>query len=189
MVLIAAFEPFAGHQGNSGATVERVLQDRIPGVCVVTEILPVSWNQVEERVPALVVHWKPRVLEGLGEGPAAHVMVERVAHHIGMGVDAVGREPRQGRLLLGGPKERRSTMEFDVAWKLSRDVAVMHSDDSGQYLTNALRYSALAQPVPRVGLVHLPSQGTETEEIYAARYVPIITGIVQHNLPMPSTSP
>lgn len=181
-VLITAFQPFAQRSKNGSATVAGALGKELSGVNLHIDVMPVRWGEPERRLPMLVAQHRPRLLIGLGEGQPGSVAVERVARNQAWGADTADQSPRHDRLLPDGPHERRSTLLFEEKWPLSREVAVTTSDDAGQYLCNALLYAALAQPVERIGFIHLPPQGNEPDAVYAARFVPVIAGIVRRNL-------
>lgn len=182
VVLITAFEPFAQRIKNGSATVAGALGRELTEVSLRIDVMPVRWGEPERRLPALVTKLRPRLLIGLGEGQPGFVAVERVARNQAWGADTLDRLPPGDLLQPDGPRERRSTLLFEEKWKLNREVAVTISDDAGQYLCNALLYTALAQPVERIGFIHLPPQESESDAAYAARFVPVIAGIVRRNL-------
>lgn len=182
VVLITAFRPFANRTVNGSETVAEALRSDVPGLQVKVLILDVGWKEPSTKLPIMVEKLRPRVLIGLGEGHAGSVMVENVAHNYRVGPDVFGQPPPDRLVESGGPLERRSTLVFNTAWQLSREIAVASSDDAGDYLCNALFYTALGQDVPRIGFVHLPPQGTEDDKEYSDRFVPIVRELIRRNL-------
>lgn len=182
VVLITAFKPFANRKVNGSETVAEALRNDVPGVQVKVLILDVGWKEPPAKLPIMVQKLRPRVLIGLGEGRAGSVMVENVAHNHRIGPDVFGQPPPDRLVEKGGPLERRSTLVFNTAWQLSREIAVASSDDAGDYLCNALFYTALGLEAPRIGFVHLPPQGNEDDKAYSDRFVPILRELIKRNL-------
>lgn len=189
VVLITAFHPFAQRQKNGSATVAEALPRAVRDMQVHSEIMAVKWTGPDTLVPAWVAHWRPRLLLGLGEGAAGSVRVEHLARNQAEGLDVANQPPPFAWLQADGPRTRRSTLEFDPKWELSREIAIAGSDDAGSFLCNALFYVALAQPVERIGFIHLPPQGSEEDAAYTARLVPIIAQIARRNLGLPPAGP
>ncbi|MBA3700023.1 MAG: hypothetical protein H0W78_14335 [Planctomycetes bacterium] len=185
VVLITAFKPFAQRKVNGSETVAEALRKDLPGVQVKVLVLEVGWKEPSAKLPLMAQKLRPRVLIGLGEGAVGSVMVEQVAHNYRVGPDVFGQPPADRLVERGGPLERRSTLAFNTAWQLSREIAVASSDDAGDYLCNALFYTALGDlgvAVERVGFVHLPPQGNEDDKDYSDRFVPILRELIERNL-------
>lgn len=183
VVLITAFKPFAQRKFNGSETVAEALRrDHGDGVQVKVLVLEVQWPEPAAKLPALVQKLRPRLLIGLGEGAPGSVMVERTARNHRVGRDNIGALPVDRLVEATGPLERHSTLVFNNAWQLSREIAVSTSDDAGAFLCNALYYTALGLEVPRIGFVHLPPRGDEDDKEYSDRFVPIVRELIRRNL-------
>ncbi len=187
VVLVTAFHPFAQRQKNGSATLAESLPKALSDMRVHSEVMQVKWAEPQNILPALVARWRPRLLLGLGEGSSDTVTVENLAHNHAAGLDEAKRPPPFGWLQADGPRSRRATMEFDPKWALGHTIVT--SDHAGSFLCNALFYVALAQPVERIGFIHLPPQNDEADALYVARLLPIIAQIARRNLGLPAGAP
>lgn len=180
IVLVTAFGPFAGRGVNGSETVARGLDGRVIGDArIAVRVLPVRWGEPERILPAAVAELRPVAIIGLGEGHPGACAFETVARNLARGADEAG-TAAPARLGDAAERERRTTLAIDRA---SFPVDMLRvSDDAGSYLCNALLWTALAQPVPRAGFVHLPPQGGESADAYRARIEPVILRVVEANL-------
>jgi len=182
VVLLTAFTAFAGRGVNGSETVATALDQRvIAGARVHILVLPVQWGEPERQLPAAVTKWKPALLLGLGEGWPGHVAVERVARNRAAHNDEAGAPP-PATLAVNAPMTRAFRLDHAATWFAGSAVPVQLSDDAGDYLCNNLFYVAMAQPAARAGFVHLPPQGEVASAAYATPLLPIIIGLIEHNL-------
>jgi pyrrolidone-carboxylate peptidase len=185
VILLTAFEPFAGRGVNGSATVaNRLAGTVIGGARVVVLVLPVRWGEPERRLPDTVTRLKPVLLLGLGEGqPGRGVVVERLGANLARHLpDASGALPPGELLDPQAPSHRPARFQLDAAWFPAGAVSVQESHDAGGYLCNELLFTALAQPVAVCGFVHLAPQGDQPDEAYATPLVPVIRALIAHNV-------
>jgi pyrrolidone-carboxylate peptidase len=183
IVLVTAYGPFDGRGINGSATLAKRLEGlSLAGAMVRTAVLPVVWGEPQARLPRLVAELKPVLLLGLGEGYPGRVVVERVGRNRAAGPDVAGHAPPAAAIEADGPAERRATLAFDAAWFTASPLPVSSSEDAGTYLCNALLYSALAQPVAKIGFAHLPPQGTTPDDEYCAASLPAVRALIERNL-------
>lgn len=182
VVLLTAFKPFVGRGVNGSETVAKAIDQRlIAGARVQVLILPVHWGEPERQLPLAVARWKPVLLLGLGEGFPGHVALERMARNRAVHPDELNAPP-PATLDPRGPATRASRFACDLSWFTASRVPVRLSDDAGEFLCNSLLYTALAQPVAKVGFVHLPPQGEVAGRDYVERLLPIVVTVIERNL-------
>ena len=185
VVLVTAFQPFAGRGVNGSETVARSLVEaEIVGAKVRILVLPVRWGEPERALSIAVTTHRPRLILGLGEGYPGRISVERRARNVAEIADEADVEPPE-TLRPDGPAERMAPLRFDPHWFKGASLPVVASDDAGAYLCNALFYTALEQAVPNVGFVHLPPQGHASADAYTKRCLPVIRVLIERNLAMP----
>jgi pyroglutamyl-peptidase len=181
-VVVTAFGKFAGRTINGSETVAKRLDGiTIDGARIVVKVLPVRWGAPEATVPDLVKAEHPVLLLGLGEGHPGKITCESTARNAAGYPDELG-EPPPSTLDASGPATRAARIAFDPAWFADANIPVVSSDDAGTYLCNNMLYVASAQAVTRVGFVHLPPQGDTADDDYCALCLPVVKGVIAHNL-------
>ncbi len=181
-VVVTAFGKFAGRTINGSETVARRLDGAtIGGARIVVKVLPVRWGAPEASVPDLVKAEHPVLLLGLGEGYPGKITCESTARNVAGFPDELGKAP-PATLDPNGPATRTARIQFDPAWFTDARIPVVASDDAGNYLCNNMLYVASAQPVTKVGFVHLPPQGDARDDDYCAVCLPVVKGMIEHNL-------
>lgn len=159
MILVTAFEPFAGLESNPSEDVARTLEDRDVDCCV----LPVSYRSIEDvLLGALRRPWDGVLMLGLArERDAIHL--ERVARNTtdGTQVDNEGSRSLRRRVVRGGPAAYFSSLPLERMLEQLRRARLPAalSSDAGRYLCNQAFYLARHALAPRgvpCGLVHLP---------------------------------
>jgi hypothetical protein len=107
VILVTAFQPFAGRGVNGSATVaQRLAGEIIAGCRVAVLVMPVRWGEPARQLPAAVARLQPRLLLGLGEGDPGLVSVERVGANLARPIPDEGQASRAPRL-QGGVVQRR----------------------------------------------------------------------------------
>lgn len=172
LTLVQGFTPFASFTSNPSQELverlgERVRAGQAPGGGrIVTTVLPTSYADVADAIPALVAEHHPDVWVGVGLAPGRpSLSVEAVAvNRIGSpepDVDGVVVDAAPVR--LGGPAAYLSTLPLEpivAAWR-SAGVPGYVSTTTGTYLCNMSFYLAAHSAARlglacRVGFLHLP---------------------------------
>ncbi|MFT3889106.1 MAG: hypothetical protein QM713_13210 [Arachnia sp.] len=181
-VLVTGFEPFGGDDANASADAVRALAaaDAIPGVELVTAILPVSFARAPAALAAAVESTRPDAVLSVGEaGGRTAVTPERFAAN-----ERVARIPdndgaRPAGPIDDGPELLAGGLDVDAAVAACRaaGVAAEPSDDAGRFVCNAVFRAALTCFDGPAGFVHVPALrasgasarvGAETDENPAA---------------------
>ena len=184
VILVTAFQPFAGRGANGSATVaQRLAGEVIAGCRVTVLVMPVRWGEPARQLPAAVARLQPRLLLGLGEGYPGLVSVERVGANLARPIRDEGQAlPPAAQLEPDGPATRAARLDFAAGWFGATAIPVRVGDDAGGYLCNELLYRALGQPVGRCGFVHLPPQDGVADAAYAAPLLPVVRELIARNL-------
>ncbi len=184
VILVTAFQPFAGRGVNGSATVaQRLAGEIIAGGRVTVLVMPVRWGEPARQLPAAVARLQPRLLLGLGEGYAGLVTVERMGANLARPIPDEGQAlPTAAQLEPAGPATRPARLDFAPEWFSAAALPVRASADAGGYLCNELLYRALGEPVQRCGFMHLPPQAAVSDDAYAAALVPLVRIIIERNL-------
>ncbi|MEM4666114.1 MAG: pyroglutamyl-peptidase I, partial [Thermofilum sp.] len=169
-LLITGFEPFGGESVNpsSLAAVEaaRTLASKLPGVSVVSAVLPVSYRRAREAVRDLVEKHKPDVAIALGQaGGLAYVAVERVAVNLmdTGSPDNDGYAPVDEPIEPGAPAAYFSTLPVRLIVKKLREAGIPAalSYSAGTFICNLVMFELLHLSATRgwprrAGFLHLP---------------------------------
>jgi pyroglutamyl-peptidase len=177
VILVAAFEPFAGRRRNRARdAAARLAGQSIAGVPVELTALPTAFAPLPQAIATLVAR-RPTLLLLVGESNAARtLLVERFALNLAHGrvADNQGAQPRDAELQPGGEAARR--VAFDA--RAASDAAVAAgvpcdvSAHAGTFCCNAALYYALAPGEaagPLVAFVHVPARWPWARDARAAR--------------------
>src|SRR3954465_1957884 len=107
-ILLTAFEPFGGADVNPAACVTEVLaNDQIPGVRLVTAVLPVVAGDVLSRLAALPDQHAPDAVPSLRDARGGRqIRVERRAvNRLAFQTDNSGAAMTDGVVITGGADE------------------------------------------------------------------------------------
>lgn len=159
MILVTAFEPFAGLTANPSEDVARTLEERDVDCCV----LPVSYRSVEETLlPVLERPWDAVLMLGLAHDREG-LSLERVARNQtdGSRRDNEGKRTLRRKVVRGGPAAYFSSLPLDrMQNELVRANIPSHvSSDAGLFLCNHVFYLArhtLGNKGVPCGFIHLP---------------------------------
>lgn len=187
-ILITGFAPFAGRGINGSSTVSSALDGLMIGSHQIhARYLAVRWGEPEKRLSSLISELNPVLAIGLGEGSKDHIELEQRAVNTAAGMDEHEQEA-PAALDSNGPPERRSLLRLPVpddSWACK----VALSENAGVYLCNNLLYHGLGVLPTCFGFVHLPIQGDEPSEEYAAKLVPPLRALIAANLPLDQREP
>lgn len=163
--IVAAFEPFGGRRRNrSWEAVRRAaLASDVERVQ-----LPVDFERLRARVPALVARGS-RALLLVGEhGGARAIAVERLALNVVCAriPDNSGRRPQDVEIVPGAPLARAVTCDALAIVSALRALGLdaEQSHHAGTYACNAALYLALDEAERRgaetvIGFLHVPRRG------------------------------
>ena len=164
-ILVTAFEPFGGQNVNASAETLRLLPDVISGCPVRKLLLPVVFGKAAEvalSAPADMIFL-------LGEaGGRTLVTPELRARNLRDAriPDNAGRQPRQEKILEGGPETYETPLPVGDLCRLMRQegFGIGPSSDAGTYVCNDTFYLAGTQSHVPVSFLHVPAQPERAEE-------------------------
>ena len=176
-VLLTGFEPFGKASLNPSGEIIK----HISGENIVTEILPVAYEQSAEALLALIEHYKPDVVISLGQAEGrTQITPERIAINLDDArlADNQGVMRNDVPILVGGPVAYESTLpikEFVEAIK-AIEVPAAVSLSAGAFLCNHIFYVAqnkLAGTQVRSGFVHVPLMDEQAGEFPGLPTMPL----------------
>ena len=166
VVLVTGFRPWGSHSLNpSGQIARRLDGTEIRGEKVVGVELKVSYREVREKLPALILNLKPRLALHLGLAPETpSIRVERVAvNMVDAGPDADKAEKRDEPVVEGAPAAYFATLPTRaIVEELRRaGIPAILSYTAGTYLCNYAMYLSLhtiaENKMPTLaGFLHIP---------------------------------
>jgi pyroglutamyl-peptidase len=171
VVLLTAFEPFAGAATNASWEAIRELEGTtLPGHRVAVLRLPVVYDGVDAPLRAAIESHRPRAVISFGVGTRV-VQVERVARNGYGGVwrDEAGKAPPREAIVPGGPATLATGLPVDaiLAALAKEGIGAASSDEAGGFLCNECFYRLESVPragagagISRRGFVHVPAVGT-----------------------------
>ncbi|MBS0243038.1 MAG: pyroglutamyl-peptidase I, partial [Proteobacteria bacterium] len=170
VVLLTGFGPFPSVPANATTLlVPRIAEAArcaLPGLSIVTEILPTEWQASRLLLDELIFGLRPAVAVHFGVASrAAGFEIETRGRNVCvLSEDAAGKLPEACCVTPGGPEHLASTLPSShiVERLRRRGLPARISRDAGGYLCNALLYRSLerarATGLPaRTGFVHLPT--------------------------------
>jgi pyroglutamyl-peptidase len=162
-ILITGFGPFPGAPSNPTMAVVRHLQrlrhPRFQGVERLCHVLPTRWVMLE-HFGAMIRQTTPDAVLMFGlAGRRWHITPElRAVNHASLlRLDAAGQRPKKRQLEKSNAGFRRSSIDpvRMVAALRANALPAKVSYDAGDYLCNALLWTALESGVPAI-FVHIP---------------------------------
>ena len=175
--LLTGFEPFGKASLNPSGEIVK----QISGENIVTEILPVAYEQSAEALLALIEQHKPDVVISLGQAEGrTQITPERIAINLDDArlADNQGVMRNDVPILVGGPVAYESTLpikEFVEAIK-AIEVPAAVSLSAGAFLCNHIFYVAqnkLAGTQVRSGFVHVPLMDEQAGEFPGLPTMPL----------------
>jgi pyroglutamyl-peptidase len=162
-ILITGFGPFPGAPSNPTMAIVRHLlrsrHQRFAGVEFLARFLPTEWGMLPDFAQTIRQCQPDAVLMFGLAGRRRNITPEaRAVNHASLlRIDADGRAPRVRQLTHGGPQFRKSTINSVLltARMQAAGLPAKVSRDAGDYLCNALLWTALESGIPAV-FVHVP---------------------------------
>jgi pyroglutamyl-peptidase len=166
-LLLTGFEPFDGSSLNpSQQIVERLAAEGLPGIELLTAILPVDRLRGPEKLPQLIEKFHPDAVLCLGEASTRSVLsIERLAVNLLNFTipDNQGAQVEDEPIIPGGPAAYFATLPVQKACEAVKaaQVPVEISLSAGSYLCNQVFYTLLNFLVHQgldipAGFIHLP---------------------------------
>ena len=167
-ILLTGFEPFDGSDDNPSArVVARLASARIPGVRLVTAVLPVAVRRAPKVLLGLLDAHRPAAVLMLGEMRGSPcVRVERIAVNMLYATipDNDGVSLNEEPIDPAGPAAYWATLPPAATCEAVRRAGIpcVCSFSAGAYLCNLVMYltlhwSAVHSPKTKAGFLHLPS--------------------------------
>lgn len=167
-VLLTAFEPFDETGVNSSErTLAAVRKTGVPGLALLTRVLPVDQRMGPETLIAAVDRLRPDAVVCLGQSARrAAISIERIAINLldFHKPDNAGRKITDRPIVWGGPAAYFTTLPVRAIWSAIRKkkLPVELSQDAGSYLCNQVTYRLLHHLATQqlnmpAGFIHLPS--------------------------------
>jgi pyroglutamyl-peptidase len=188
-VLLTGFEPFAGSSLNpSQEIVNEIAKLNIPGIEIITAILPVVFGESSEKLLKLIAAEKPDVVILLGQAEGrTQITPERVA----INLDDARIADNSGAILIdrpivnGGPAAYFSTLPVKeiVAAISANGIAAAPSLSAGTFVCNHIFYSlqhALFNANIKSGFIHVPlmtEQAGEFPNLFTMPLSEMVKGI------------
>jgi pyroglutamyl-peptidase len=162
-ILITGFGPFPGAPSNPTMAIVRHLlrsrRQRFIGVEFLARFLPTEWSMLPGFARTISQCRPDAILMfGLAGRRRKFTPEARAVNHASLlRIDADGRTPRVRQLTHGGPGFRKSTVDpvLLTARMRAAGLPARISRDAGDYLCNALLWTALETGVPAI-FVHVP---------------------------------
>ena len=162
-ILVTGFEPFAGLGENPAAVVAHEVSSReLPGIELVSAVLPVRFHGLSERVSVLIHEHQPAAVLCLGVAIGSPVVrVETTAmNRADFGVADDQGESVHATMVLAGPAAHFATYDAPAVASAIRAAGVPAalSHHAGTYLCNLTLFSFLEALAPSrpCGFLHLP---------------------------------
>ncbi len=162
-ILITGFGPFPGAPSNPTMMIVRHLlrshHPRFRGTDLLGHVLPTQWDVLAGFGETIRLFQPDAVLMFGLAGRRRHITPEvRAVNHASMlRLDAAGKRPAKRQLAIGGTGFRKSTIDPArmVTAMRGKALPAKVSQDAGDYLCNALLWTALETGVPAI-FVHVP---------------------------------
>jgi len=186
---LTGFEPFAGSSLNpSQEIVNKIAKLNIPGIEIITAILPVVFGESSEKLLKLISEVKPDVVISLGQAEGrTQLTPERVA----VNLDDARIADKSGKILIdqpivsGAPAAYFSTLPVKeiVAAISANGIAAAPSLSAGTFVCNHIFYHlqrSLNGTNIRSGFIHVPlmrEQAGEFPNLFTMPLSEMVKGI------------
>ncbi|XP_002731379.1 pyroglutamyl-peptidase 1-like [Saccoglossus kowalevskii] len=166
-VVVTGFGPFGEHKVNASSVAVQELKKLNLGddVSLVTEEMPVIYEDIQEIVPSLWKQHQPILLIHVGvSGIAEAITLEELAHNTGyVQRDIKMKTPDTGCCIDGGPDCIISRLDMGAVCEhinqTNCGIQVVTSKDAGRYLCDFSYYLSLSQDCSCAAFVHVPPLG------------------------------
>lgn len=164
-ILLTGYEPFGGESINPSWEAVKVLNGRtIAGAEVVSEEMPVVWDDIDAAFKKVIDKHQPDVIISVGQAGGRHAIgIERVAVNRANGKDNKGIARQEALIAAEGPDAYLSTLPIvDMNQAVcAAGVPCYISNSAGLYLCNYIFYAVRHylethhSKIPS-GFVHIP---------------------------------
>jgi len=164
-VLVTGFEPFGGASLNpSQLLVEELAKQKLPGVDLITAILPVEFDRAGEILLAKIQEFSPSVVITFGQADGrSSITPEKIAINLDDAriADNSGDARKQKEIVAGGADGYFSTLPVEKIVSALNEAGVPAnlSLSAGSFVCNHIFYrmqhALLGQGI-KSGFIHLP---------------------------------
>jgi len=164
-VLVTGFEPFGGASLNpSQLLVEELAKQELPGIDLITAILPVEFDRATEILLAKIQEFSPNVVISFGQAEGrSSITPEKIAINLDDAriADNSGDARKQKEIVAGGADGYFSTLPVEKIVSALNEAGVPAnlSLSAGSFVCNHIFYrmqhALLGQGI-KSGFIHLP---------------------------------
>ncbi len=164
-VLVTGFEPFGGASLNpSQLLVEELAKQKLPGVDLITAILPVEFDRAAEILLAKIQEFSPNMVISFGQAEGrSSITPEKIAINLDDAriADNSGDARKQKEIVTGGADGYFSTLPVEKIVSALNEAGVPAnlSLSAGSFVCNHIFYrmqhALLGQGI-KSGFIHLP---------------------------------
>ena len=164
-VLVTGFEPFGGASLNpSQLLVEELAKQELPGIDLITAILPVEFDRATEILLAKIQEFSPSVVISFGQAEGrSSITPEKIAINLDDAriADNSGDARKQKEIVAGGADGYFSTLPVEKIVSALNEAGVPAnlSLSAGSFVCNHIFYrmqhALLGQGI-KSGFIHLP---------------------------------
>jgi len=164
-VLVTGFEPFGGASLNpSQLLVEELAKQELPGIDLITAILPVEFDRATEILLAKIQEFSPSVVISFGQAEGrSSITPEKIAINLDDAriADNSGDARKQNEIVTGGADGYFSTLPVEKIVSALNEAGVPAnlSLSAGSFVCNHIFYrmqhALLGQGI-KSGFIHLP---------------------------------
>ncbi len=164
-VLVTGFEPFGGASLNpSQLLVEELAKQELPGIDLITAILPVEFDRAGEILLAKIQEFSPSVVISFGQAEGrSSITPEKIAINLDDAriADNSGDARKQNEIVTGGADGYFSTLPVEKIVSALNEAGVPAnlSLSAGSFVCNHIFYrmqhALLGQGI-KSGFIHLP---------------------------------
>uniref|UniRef100_A0A1B6MIU3 Pyroglutamyl-peptidase I n=1 Tax=Graphocephala atropunctata TaxID=36148 RepID=A0A1B6MIU3_9HEMI len=165
-VIVTGFGPFKNHNINASWEAVRLLPstgiENDLKICLVTEQIAVSYDDVGAKIPRLWESYKPLLVVHVGVSSLAQkITLEQIAQKSGYDrCDIYGQTPACNECCVGSTPVIQSGLDImqlsNTINSTSDTVQTCLSDNAGRYLCEYIYYTSLSIDKSRSIFVHVP---------------------------------
>ncbi|KAK9872462.1 hypothetical protein WA026_017931 [Henosepilachna vigintioctopunctata] len=163
-ILVTGFGPFGNHPINASWEAVKLLPDEFLGHKVVKCQIPVSYTDVENKIPQMWSSLKPELVVHVGvSGEARKITIEKNANRNGYVIsDCYGKEHPTGQVCEAEVGEDCISTGIDVKEicdflnNTSEPMKYEQSENAGRYLCEYIYYTSLMQDREKCIFIHVP---------------------------------
>ena len=167
VILITAFEPFGGYETNSSQMILNALPSELPGIKIVKQLLPVSFERAPYRLAEVIRLTHPSSMIGLGQAAGRDlVTIEKIAINLmdSKQADADGARPNSLPVSAIGADCIFTNLPVDEMLRAmnGNGTCAKLSLSAGSYVCNTVMYQMVSQARSNDtyekygGFIHIP---------------------------------